>query len=431
MSTELNPEYYLVEDWKDYDQGLVSTMGARYFQAQGIKAYSIRTGSPVPSGATSNYPHALSFIKVLKHNLHNYPKHHKLNVLDLGSGSGLFARSLLEAARDENILDRICVILADLSANALKEIKNLKVLKGFEEHKNYELIKIDILDPKNARDLNNKIYFLPKISACTLNYIYDVMPTIILRPSKDDGFEKLQFRFLEKNIGQEFKPHVSDDELKTNLNYLKNLLIDDRWVPYDIKNQNKLQQKYFYLLKDENFSGQFSYSYGSLAITESIYGLLDDFGFIFCAEMKTNSNALRPFEIYGNCTAHYINETLISKLATSLGATRFFTQDHFLQKIIYFKNKISYDGDLLKREFIDKSDTDVYIDIKQILINTNSPYSYKILNLLLEELIKIDPYSCFSLFMQSQAARLSGDQKTASQKLLAAKAVNFLGDYNL
>ena len=431
MSTELNPKYYLVEDWKDYDQGLVATLGERYFKIQGIKAYSINTGSPVPSAITSNYPHALSFIKVLKKNLVNYPKNYKLNILDLGSGSGLFARSLLEAARDENILDRICVILADLSANALNEIKKLKVLGGFEEHKNYQFIKLDILDPKNAKDLNNKIYFLPKISACTLNYIYDVMPTIILRPSKDDGFEKLQFRFLEKNIGQEFKQNISDDELKTNLNYLKNLLIDDRWVPYDIEKQNTLQQKYFYLLKDENYGGQFAYSYGSLAITESIYGLLDDFGFIFCAEMKNNPNTLRPFEIYGNCTAHYINETLISKLATSLGATKFFTQDHFLQKIIYFKNKISYDDDFLKQEFIDKSDTDVYVDIKQILMNLNSPHSHKIAKLVVDELVKLDPYSCFSFYMQAQAARLSGDQKTASQKLLAAKALDFLGDYNL
>jgi len=431
MTTELNPEYYIVEDWRDYDQGLITTLGARYFKAQGIKAYSISIGNPVPSGITTSYPHALSFIKVLKKNLVNYPSHYKLNILDLGSGSGLFARSLLEAARDENILDRICVILADLSANALKEIKKLKILEEFKEHKNYELIQLDILDPKNAKDLNNKIYFLPKVSACTLNYIYDVMPTIILRPSKDGGFEKLQFKFLEKNIGQEFKQNISDDELKTNLNYLKNLFIDDRWVPYDIEKQNSPQQKYFYLLKDENHSGQFAYSYGSLAITESIYGLLDDFGFIFCAEMKNNSNTLRPFEIYGNCTAHYINEALISKLAISLGATRFFTQDHFLQKIIYFKNKVSYDADFLKKEFIDKSDTDVFVDIKQILTNIHSNYSHKIVNLIVNELIKIDPYSCFSYYMQGQAARLSGDLETASKKLLAAKELDFLGDYNL
>jgi hypothetical protein len=431
MTTELNPEYYIVEDWRDYDQGLITTLGARYFKAQGIKAYSISIGNPVPSGITTSYPHALSFIKVLKKNLVNYPSHYKLNILDLGSGSGLFARSLLEAARDENILDRICVILADLSANSLKEIKKLKILEEFKEHKNYELIQLDILDPQNAKDLNNKIYFLPKISACTLNYIYDVMPTIILRPSKDGGFEKLQFKFLEKNIGQEFKQNISDDELKTNLNYLKNLLIDDRWVPYDIEKQNSLQQKYFYLLKDENYSGQFAYSYGPLAITESIYGLLDDFGFIFCAEMKNNPNTLRPFEIYGNCTAHYINEALISKLAISLGATRFFTQDHFLQKIIYFKNKDSYDADFLKKEFIDKSDTDVFVDIKQILTNIHSNYSHKIANLIVNELIKIDPYSCFSYYMQSQVARISGDLETASKKLLAAKELDFLGDYNL
>jgi hypothetical protein len=202
-------------------------------------------------------------------------------------------------------------------------------------------------------------------------------------------------------------------------------------VQYDIEKQNSLQQKYFYLLKDENYSGQFAYSYGPLAITESIYGLLDDFGFIFCAEMKNNPNTLRPFEIYGNCTAHYINEALISKLAISLGATRFFTQDHFLQKIIYFKNKDSYDADFLKKEFIDKSDTDVFVDIKQILTNIHSNYSHKIANLIVNELIKIDPYSCFSYYMQSQVARISGDLETASKKLLAAKELDFLGDYNL
>ncbi|MEY3370903.1 MAG: hypothetical protein RLZZ361_1573, partial [Cyanobacteriota bacterium] len=48
MNNELNPEYYLVEDWKDYDQGLLSTLGNRYFKVKGINAYSLNTGNPIP-----------------------------------------------------------------------------------------------------------------------------------------------------------------------------------------------------------------------------------------------------------------------------------------------------------------------------------------------------------------------------------------------
>jgi SAM-dependent methyltransferase len=424
-----NPEYYLVEDWKDYDQGLISTLGSRYFQVQGIQAYSIKTGNPVPNGITNSLPHALSFIKLLKKNISNYPNDYKLNILDLGSGSGIFARCLLKAAQQEGILDRICVLLADLSAKALTEIKQIKVLDEFKEHENYKFIKINILDPESAESLDGEKFTLPKISACTLNYIFDVMPTIILRPAASKGFEKLQFRFLEKNIGQNFKPIISDDELKTNLNYLKNLSLDERWVPYDIQKQNPIQQKYFYLLENENYQQQFAYSYGSLALLESIYALLDDYGFIFCAEMKDNPNQLRPFEIYANCSAHYINEKLISKLATQLGAKRFYSQDHFLQKIIYFKNKNSINLSFLEKEFIGSSSTDLLMDIKQILMNLNSPHSHSIAKIIVEELIKLDPDSAFSLFMQAQSARLSGDQKLFTEKLRAAKEVDFLQDY--
>ncbi|MEY3370004.1 MAG: hypothetical protein RLZZ361_674, partial [Cyanobacteriota bacterium] len=390
---------------------------------------SLNTGNPIPSGITNSYAHALSFIRVLKNNLHNYPSDYKLKILDLGSGSGLFAKYLLKAAYNENILDRIFVILADFSTSALKEIKKLRILRDFEEDKNYKFIQLDIFNYQIALDLFNEAYELGPISACTLNYIYDSMPTIILRPSVNRGFEKLQFRFLEKNIGQDFKQEISDEELKNNLSYLKTLLCDERWIDYRIEEQNELQQKYFYLVENENYTQQFAYSYGSLAITENIYNLLDDYGFIFCAEMKNNPNPLKPFEIYANSAAHFINEPMISKLALNMGATRFYTQDHFLQKIIYFKNQVSVDQEFLKSEFIDSSSTDLLMDLKQILIKLQSPYSKKIAKFAVEEITKLDPYSCFTLYMEAQCARLHGDQDTYFKKLFASTAVDYFNDF--
>lgn len=426
----MGPKLHLIEDWKDYDQGLISTLGTRYFKLMGVDAYSLRHGSPVPSGITNSYPHAHSFVKLLKRNLEFYPQDYVLNILDLGSGSGIFARHLLIAARDEGILERICVLLADISSSALREIKALMVLKDFEEGKNYKFIQLDIFKPETCHKLDGKAFELKNISATTLNYVYDVMPTMVLRKVAGK-FEKLQFRFLSHNNNQE----VSDQELKTNLNYLRNLLIDERWLDYDSNEQNDLQKKYFNLfcsLYQQPSAEKIIYSYGSLAITESLINLLDDNGFIFAADMNNNSNIKSTFRIYGNSSAHLMNEPLITKLAQELGLHGFIAQDFLLQRMIYFKNKNSLSKlqGFLQEEFIDNSYTDVYSDLKQMLSNIGSPHSKHLAKILVEELKKIDPYSCFSLMMQGQVAKLYGERQIAEAKFKEAKTLDFLKDFD-
>jgi SAM-dependent methyltransferase len=420
--------YIVIEDWNDYDKSLISTIGNRYYKAQGIKAYAAGVRRFIPNEVSNCYPHALSMAKILEKIAE---KKDSVTVLDLGCGSGIFARHLLIAIEELGFSSKVKLIIADFSKTLLEDIKTRKVLDGF---KNYELVEMNALEPHKATTLVGKDFKLESLDLVIMNYLYDALPTKILKPNKNNHLEKLQFRFLQED--NEFAiQEINDKLICEDLNLINKLLIDTRWSEYKINGADQIEQEYFDFVKVEptNPLGEVIYNYGALKVTELMLGLLSEEGLIYSADMPNRFDSKSSFTLYGNAAAHDINESLILNTFIKKGFEVFFHRDFLLNHYFFTKTKAA----MLKQEkvisenFVSESKTDIYIDTKQAINAIGSPYSKKLFNLLVKELTELDTHSCFSKVAQAQDKLNFGKEQEAKKLYLEAQKVDFLNDFNL
>jgi ubiquinone/menaquinone biosynthesis C-methylase UbiE len=422
--------YKVVQDWQDYDKSLISTLGEKYYKKQGIKAYSRTIQKFIPNEISNCFPHALSLAKILE-KIVNDKKTDKVKVLDLGCGSGIFAKHLLIAIKELGFLDKVELIVADYSKQVLKDIKSLKILDGF---KNYTLVEVNALELNTAKTLDGKSFDINNLDLVIMNYLYDALPTKILRPDKNKKLEKLQFRLLQED-NESAIDEIDDKMICEDLNLINKLLIDARWVEYKPKEEAQIEQEYFDFVKDEpvNPLGEVIYNYGVLKVTETLLDLLSPEGLIYSADMPNRFDSQSSFTLYGNAAAHDINESLIINTFIKKGVEIFFHRDTLLNHYFFSKTQAAMirQEKPIKENFVSSSKTDIFVDLKQALNAINSPYSKDIFRMLVQELVKIDTHSCFSKVAQAQDLLNFGNDTEAKELFAEAQKIDFLGDFNL
>ena len=415
----------IVQDWTDYDDSLVSTNGESYYKDNGIGVYSSRGQIPIPNEVSNSYPHAHSLVRLLKEFLKNYKEKTPMQILDAGCGSGVFARHFLIAAREEGILDKVQILLGDYSKAALLDIEKKQILKGFKENVDYKLLELDFFDLENTKDIKGTKFKLEELSLVVLNYIYDALPMLVLRPSIESKttYEKLQSRLLEEKTGEVFFQETKN---------LNNLLVENQWQAYEP--EKEAQKQYYDLLEPgkTNHLGQIFYNYGSLAVTEALGALLSKNGFIYASDMPHHEAFKTSFQVYGNTVAHFINEPLITKSMHKLNYSSLISQDALLLKMFYFKNQetVKQLDPLLKELFIDSSLTDIYADLRQCLSVILSPHSKDTNKMLLDKLLELDSHSCFSHLARASYHLRLGDNEKAKKEFTIVKELDYLGDFS-
>lgn len=416
----------LIQDWTDYNKSLIYTLSDDYFKQKGIDAYHSQTKNIIPNAITNSYPHARSFAAMIEANLAHYPETEKIKVLECGAGSGIFARSFLLAAKEMGFLDRIEYLITDISAKALEQIKEKNILVGFEENINYKLLELDLLDIANCKDLNGEEYQVKDISATVLNYVYDAMPMIVLRDN-NGRVEKLQLRFSE--------PEANTADIVNNVNYLKNLIKEERWLEYNTELSAE-EEQYMHILKqsiEKNPNTTIYYSYGALAITEKILEISNENAMIYACEMPDNPDADGSYEVYGNTTAHVVNDDQITMFTESLDVNCIKLTDDLLIRMLIFKNKKSQDMllKIFQEEFLLKNNTSVHMDLRQAIDKINSAHSLDILKVLVEKFLSIDGYSAIAHIAIAKLYELAGNLDKAITEYQKAELLDFMQEFKL
>ncbi|MDA0771442.1 MAG: class I SAM-dependent methyltransferase [Cyanobacteria bacterium] len=322
----------LIQDWTDYNKSLLCSHD--YYTDNGNKIYQLDHPYPIPNLLTNSQAHASSLFEILQANIPNYPPDHKITILDIGSGQGLFARELLIAAKESGLLDRIEIIVSDISVKALEDIAQSKILDEFTGH--YQLMELDAFNPPTS---------LKDISMITMNYVYDALEMQPLR-YQDDQFQKMQVKLL-RPVDLEPGPFP-----------LQTLVMESRWQDYKAESPN--EKKYF---KHLNQDPEQLYSYQAIAITEKLASLLDEHGFIFVAEMLEAKSPDLCFDLYGNCCAHETNELLIIRAMEAQGMEALLAKDSQLMRIFFFQNAEikARLKDILYKEFNGITRTDKFL----------------------------------------------------------------------
>ncbi|MFM7458103.1 MAG: hypothetical protein ACKO3R_05530 [bacterium] len=113
---KITKDFYLVEDWVDFDKSKLDSITREYYTKKGMDAF-VKKGNPriIPHVVTTSVAHAYNVASIFKNNIQTLPLDRKLRILECGSGSGIFSRHFLIAAQDLGFLDRIELIVSDFS----------------------------------------------------------------------------------------------------------------------------------------------------------------------------------------------------------------------------------------------------------------------------------------------------------------------------
>jgi Flp pilus assembly protein TadD len=193
-----DPNPRVLEDFCPLDTSLERVLLRAYYEQAGAGAF---TGGEVPFGATSGGQLSQDAATILFASLERAPAARgPIRCLELGPGTGLFAKLLLDELRCRcgeqrlDYYDRITLVLADSSHAMLDAIASGGLLADHEGH--YELVHSDPLRPAPAAGEDG-------LQAVFLNYVLDCLPASVLRRA-ETGIEQLCVRTcLERNVALE------------------------------------------------------------------------------------------------------------------------------------------------------------------------------------------------------------------------------------
>jgi tetratricopeptide (TPR) repeat protein len=179
----------VIEDFRPLHGSLEWALSRAYYEHAGVSAF---VGGEVPFGSTSSGRLSEDAAAVLFASLENAANAAgAIRCLELGPGSGLFAKLLLDDLRrrsrdhGRDYYERLTLTLADSSRAMLEAIATNKLLAEHEGH--YELVHSDPLLPAQAARSEGRL------QAVFLNYFLDQLPASVLRRA-DPGIEQLCVR---------------------------------------------------------------------------------------------------------------------------------------------------------------------------------------------------------------------------------------------
>lgn len=421
----------LIQDWTPYNDSLLFKSSDEYFKNSGKEAFSNEGKSKkhvVPNELTNCIAHARSIAVFVRENLRNYPADQKIKILEVGSGSGIFARHFLMCMQELQLLHRVEYLVSEYSRVGLEHMQASGVLDGFEENKHYRFVHLDLLNPSDSKLLNGEAYQVENISVSIMNYIACVLPmTLLCRDLESGHLQELNLRLYEK-------PNVEYD-----LDYLENLHQEWSWQDYDPMIESDLEKKYANFLdrhlKSCDPGDYIYYAYGTLEVIKNLLSFTDDNGFIFVADMPRITQAKDPYKIYANSIAHPVNDGLIVQYASDQGAELVRSADlhYILMRMFIFKNTNSLEmfKNLFQQEYLDKNDANLLIELRILISQFTSKYSAKLMKQLIDQMLVIDNVSYESQLLLARYYFLSGEIDRAKDAYVRASELDFLGNMDV
>lgn len=429
---KITKDFYLVEDWVDFNKSSLESISKEYFTKKGMDAF-VKKGNPhiIPHAVTTSLAHAYNVASIFKNNIHIFPLDRKLRILECGSGSGIFSRHFLIAAQDLGFLDRIELTISDFSEQSLRHIKERKVLEGFTENEHYSFLVLNLLDSSTAVNLDGDSVNLKEIDLAVLNYVMDALPMIPLARNSDGLFSKQQIRILSMSDSEE-------EDIVNNTAYLSSLIVEQRWEPYDVHSASNLEQDFFNIFSDltvEYSEGwQSRYSYGSLSALKLLNSILSDNGMIYIADIPSpflTKNQNQHYMLFGNSKANYINEDLMINYMQSLGYSSLQKREANLSRIIFCKNDSAMTNKNFREFFLNARDLERFLEIFSMFQTIKDSSLSDVAKLLLDKLLEIDNQSSTALTFQGSYHLLNKNYEKALDFYKQAREIDFSSAWDL
>lgn len=285
----------MIQDFRPISESIEVELSRLYFQERGTRAF-VRNHVPFEINNDGNFSTraATVLFESLKVSEEAGTLEPTVCVLELGVGSGLFARFLLDHFRElctqhsKDYYDRLIYVLTDKTAKMLDDLDQQGLFAAHGGH--YRFVCADAMQPDiDLRGMDNfGPEETPRFRAVFLNYILDMLPNTALR-FDDDGVRQLFVRtclardidFAEYRLTPEqiAKRVESDDpsvrRALVDLYPLFALEYSYRPIALDSLPYGDFAREY-----DRGKSPYLLHSHGALHCLDRLRGMLDNEGFI-------------------------------------------------------------------------------------------------------------------------------------------------------
>ncbi len=419
----------LIEDWTDFDKSILHNISSEYYAKKGIDAFdNSKLNESIPNSVSCSYPHALSVAKILLANLSNYPSTKKVKVLELGSGSGMFARHFLLAAAELGFLERLEFYLSDIAAHSLLQIKEKGILKEFTEGLNYHLLTLRLPDLDSVSDVYGNVFQLSDLDLVVANYVIDALPMMPLRRNKNGKFDKLQLRLADKRSLEEVN-------LVHDTSFLSRLDIKEKWVEYNLEEASGIERKYYstFEINSQKYppGTALRYNYFALAVIDSLKAKLVEKGFFYILDIPSQTGISQStYLVYANSVANLIDEQLLIEFTRSEKLHTLNHRDHiFFRLLVCNSSEVNHSlVQAFTHEFHTTNHTNLYHELTQMLNMIRSPQSIDVLKFLIDKFQEIDGKSALSITSKGFYYEAIRDYPKAFEHYQAAQTVDFFNE---
>ena len=347
-----------IQELTAYNNSLKWEIQRNYYLKRGVNAWK---KSEVPFNITSNPQSAYQNARVVFDSLiQNYDSDEKIYILEIGSGTGVFALNFIEQfesiCKKENsdFYKKIHYLFTDFSPKNLQDASNNPYLAKLKKDGLLDFYILDALNPKGICNLDgtnldcNKI----KFSAVIANYVYCTLPVHIIK--KDDD------KFYEKNI----KLIYQSKKYISNKKELIEKIVNEPIGIKVLKNIKEIEQ-FKEIDLDELIEDEFEietlldvtknidlatlvFPFGTFKSLREFESLIKKDGIILISDkahidesFMYNEGATIP-SIHGNSFAHSLNIPLIRQYAKKLSMASLQTSNPYnsLQTILISKSDV-------------------------------------------------------------------------------------------
>lgn len=326
----------LIQDFLPISESIEVELSRLYFQELGTRVFG-RNNVPFEVNNDGNF--SMRAAKVLFESLCVSDEAGTLEphifVLELGVGSGLFARFLLDYFRElctqngKDYYNRLIYFASDKSEKMLDDIEQQGLFAAHSGH--YRLVPADAMQPDV--DLRGVEGFgpdeTPRFRAVFLNYILDMLPHTALRFDSDEVRQLFVRTCLARDIdfseyrltAEQIKRRVESDDPKVRRALVDLYPLFALEYSYRPISLDSLPYGDFAAEYDRGQSPYLLHSHGALHCIDRLHGMLGDAGFIIIndyGQIKPDqSRAEVIHQHYGGSIACEINFLLIGDFCRS------------------------------------------------------------------------------------------------------------------
>ena len=322
----------VVQDFRPICESLEWQLSETYWRTAGLRGF---LGNEVPYLVNNSGTLSAHSAELLFENCVENPPRGPLRIMELGAGTGLFARYLLDAfrrlcrERGADFYDRLTFIVSDGSQKTVDQWREYGI---FLEHQEHVLLgRCDATNPSNFECRYSGETFETPLRAVFANYLLDSLPASVVRKGPDGPEEQYVRTHLADEATVAQYTRLTVDEIRA----IASSTVRERWAEL-IPLVNVLEFETEFRPVNGRLPGldhaiafgchedRFVLNYGAFRCLEHTLQLLDHHGFMLIndyAALPASEQAPTPagLERFGPTCAIGMNFPLLRRYVASLG----------------------------------------------------------------------------------------------------------------